>query len=145
MAAPTVSIFRSLGLPNLHTENVSKGQPDLISNVATSRLHEVFMQHPIPITILAIVVLLFVKSFVSAAVSTTALNKIPGPWYARYTTIHLKYLFARGTIWKYVEGKHDVYGDVIRLGPRQVWVADKAAMSDILAKTDLPKVNHIQA
>lgn len=68
------------------------------------------------------------------------LSRIPGPWFACWTTLHLKYLFARGTIPDYVEQCHKKYGDVIRLGPRQIWVADKTAMKDILLKTDLPKV-----
>lgn len=68
------------------------------------------------------------------------LKTIPGPWYAPLTTIHLRYLFSTGTIWKLVERSHRKYGDVVRLGPRQVWVADKAAIKEILVKTDLPKV-----
>lgn len=72
---------------------------------------------------------------------TSPLSAIPGPWYAPYTTIHLRYLFAQGTIWKYAQQQHHKHGSVIRLGPRQVWVSDKVAMKDILLTTDLPKVS----
>jgi hypothetical protein len=46
---------------------------------------------------------------------------IPGPWYAPFTSLLLRYMFARGTIWRYVENKHSKYGDVIILVPRQIW------------------------
>ncbi|KAK1579121.1 cytochrome P450 [Colletotrichum navitas] len=68
------------------------------------------------------------------------LKQIPGPWYAPFTTLHLRYLFSTGTIWKLVEKSHEKYGSIVRLGPRQVWVSDKEAMKEILVKTDLPKV-----
>ncbi|KAK6225188.1 cytochrome p450 [Colletotrichum tabaci] len=68
------------------------------------------------------------------------LSKVPGPWYAPLTTLHLQYLFSTGTIWKLVERSHAKYGSIVRLGPRQVWISDKEAMKEILVKTDLPKV-----
>ena len=71
---------------------------------------------------------------------SSALNEIPGPWYASFTAIHLRYLFARGTVWKYAARQHRRYGSVIRLGPRQIWVSDKEALKDILLQVDLPKV-----
>lgn len=71
---------------------------------------------------------------------TSPLNKLPGPWYAPLTTLHLRYAFARGTIWKMVERNHKIYGPVVRLGPRQIWISEKAAMRSILQNIDLPKV-----
>lgn len=71
---------------------------------------------------------------------TSLLRKIPGPWYAPFTGVHLQYLFSNGKIWKYAKANHDEYGPVVRLGPRQIWVSDKTALKDILLKTDLPKV-----
>ncbi|KAL2877128.1 hypothetical protein SGCOL_007520 [Colletotrichum sp. CLE4] len=68
------------------------------------------------------------------------LRKLPGPWYAPLTILHLRYLFSAGTIWKLVERSHNKYGSIVRLGPRQVWISDKEAMKQILVKTDLPKV-----
>ena len=61
------------------------------------------------------------------------MREIPGPWYAPFTSLHLRYMFAHGTIWRYVENKHSKYGDVIRLGPRQIWVSGPAAMKEILS------------
>lgn len=129
------SSLQNFGFP---FDNASK-QQDSFTGFSSSKLYDTFAQHPSYIALLAVVVLMLRPIFL-AAFSSTPLNKIPGPWYARYTSLHLRYLFARGTIWKFVETAHEKYGDVIRLGPRQVWVADKASMTDILAKTDLPKV-----
>lgn len=68
------------------------------------------------------------------------LRHIPGPWYSPFTTLHLRYGFATGKIWKLVEQSHKAYGPIVRLGPRQVWISDKEAMKQILLKVDLPKV-----
>ncbi|KAJ5935966.1 cytochrome P450 [Penicillium verhagenii] len=68
------------------------------------------------------------------------LSRIPGPWYAPLTTLHLSYAFAKGTIWKDVEKAHRKYGPIFRLGPRQVWISDMEAMKAILMTVDLPKV-----
>lgn len=88
--------------------------------------------------IVAVIVGSYLKSIYSAR--TSLLRKIPGPWYAPYTGIHLQYLFSTGEIWKYVQKKHEKYGPVIRLGPRQIWVSEKDGLKDILQTTDLPKV-----
>lgn len=68
------------------------------------------------------------------------LQKIPGPWYAPLTTIHLRYLFSTGEIWKLVQRSHAKFGPICRLGPRHVWVSDKEALKQILSTIDLPKV-----
>ncbi|KAJ5741103.1 cytochrome P450 [Penicillium malachiteum] len=68
------------------------------------------------------------------------LSRIPGPWYAPLTTLHLSYAFSKGTIWKDVEKAHRKYGPIFRLGPRQVWISDMEAMKAILMTVDLPKV-----
>lgn len=93
-------------------------------------------------TLFTLGMVLFLKYAHSLSTSKTSpLSAIPGPWYAPYTTLHLRYLFAQGTIWKYAERQHRKYGTVIRLGPRQIWVSDKVALKDILLTTDLPKVS----
>jgi hypothetical protein len=68
------------------------------------------------------------------------LSQLPGPWYAPFTNIHLQYLFSRGTVPQYIDAAHARYGPVMRLGPCQVWISDKAAMKEILSTVDLPKV-----
>ncbi|KAG4426254.1 hypothetical protein IFR04_000720 [Cadophora malorum] len=72
--------------------------------------------------------------------SRSPLSKIPGPWYASWTTMHLRYGFATGKVWKLAESSHKKYGPIVRLGPRQVWISDKESMKKILVSVDLPKV-----
>ncbi|CAG8951083.1 hypothetical protein HYFRA_00006481 [Hymenoscyphus fraxineus] len=84
--------------------------------------------------------LYYLSSSLKNKESAQLLNRIPGPWYAPFTGLHLRWMFGTGTIWKYASEQHQRHGDIIRLGPRQLWVSDKAAMKDILLKTDLPKV-----
>ena len=71
---------------------------------------------------------------------SSPLNKIPGPWYALFTALHLRYYFSTGNIWKYAENMHTKYGSIVRLGPRQVWISDAVAIKQILLTVDLPKV-----
>ncbi|KAF1940411.1 cytochrome P450 [Clathrospora elynae] len=87
-----------------------------------------------------IAAVLLTLSFLRSVTKKSGLSDIPGPWYAPYTALHLRYLFARGTIWKYVEDQHKIHGDIMRLGPRHIWISDKAAMKQILMTIDLPKV-----
>lgn len=88
-----------------------------------------------------IVLSLLVKSLLSTLKAIRSpLRDIPGPWYAPLTTIHLKWGFSTGEIWKTVEKAHSSYGSIVRLGPRQIWVSDKDALKQILVKVDLPKV-----
>ncbi|KAJ5676264.1 cytochrome P450 [Penicillium macrosclerotiorum] len=94
--------------------------------------------HWSPFLILALICLKCVLAIIRAIKSP--LSKIPGPWYAPLTTLHLKYAFARGTIWKNVEEAHLKYGSIFRLGPRQIWISDKEALKVILMTVDLPKV-----
>lgn len=95
--------------------------------------------------ILAATVLVILSVLVKSVLSTlrairSPLREIPGPWYAPLTTIHLKWGFSTGKIWKTVEKAHSNYGSIVRLGPRQIWVSDKDALKQILVKVDLPKV-----
>lgn len=98
--------------------------------------------HPVLRIIFTLIVFGFItqqiKGFYDA--QTSILRKIPGPWYAPLTSLHLTYLFANGSIWKYVKRQHAKYGPVMRLGPRQIWVSDKEGLKDILLTTDLPKI-----
>ena len=106
----------------------------IIQDIHSYRLSEVFPW------VLALTLAFFYSRSVLKALRSP-LSKIPGPWYACYTTLHLRWGFAQGTIWKRVEDEHQKRGDVLRLGPRQIWVASKEAIRDILVKTDLPKVS----
>lgn len=93
----------------------------------------------VPLLVVFVLTILLVRSSLSSA-RKSGLREIPGPWYATFTSLHLRYMFARGTIWRYVENNHHKYGDVVRLGPRQIWVSGPAAMKEILSTVDLPKV-----
>ena len=115
---------------NRSTEDVTVSS----SEITSARLAQV-----IPLGLAIFLLFLYIKSSVKAWRSP--LSKIPGPWYAPFTTLHLRYGFAEGTIWKYVERQHKHRGEVLRLGPRQIWVSGKEAVRDILVKTDLPKVS----
>lgn len=103
----------------------------------TTLYRDIFLLRLVPLA-LAIFVLVTVRSIYRARKSP--LNQLPGPWYAPYTTLHLQYGFATGMIWKQVSKAHDQYGSIVRMGPRQVWVSDKASLKEILLTTDLPKV-----
>lgn len=95
---------------------------------------------PGSVAILGIVLALFIHWVKNCLGTSPKLAQLPGPWYAPFTTLHLKWGFARGTIWKDVERGHRKYGDIMRLGPRQVWVASKDGVQKILHTIDLPKV-----
>ncbi|GKZ56835.1 hypothetical protein AnigIFM49718_002129 [Aspergillus niger] len=94
--------------------------------------------HWAPLFILALLFFNYIIGVTKAIKSP--LSRIPGPWYAPLTTLHLNYAFAKGTIWKAVEKSHAKYGPIFRLGPRQVWISDKEAIKAILMTVDLPKV-----
>ncbi|KYK61562.1 hypothetical protein DCS_02704 [Drechmeria coniospora] len=90
------------------------------------------------IVLVALVALLLYGLAVWRKERTSPLRKVPGPWYAPWTSLPLAYLYSRGTIWKHVQSSHQKYGDVVRLGPRNVWVA-KPARDVFSKKTDFPK------
>lgn len=97
--------------------------------------------HPLPWVIACIVIsAIAVQAIALWKAIRSPLSKVPGPWYAPLTTAHLQYAFATGEIWKTAEKSHRDYGDVVRIGPRHVWIADKFAMKQILQTVDLPKV-----
>lgn len=105
------------------------------------RLVEQGIVHPYYSFILLIIFLLCVSYIIGVVKAIVSpLSRIPGPWYAPLTTLHLNYAFATGKIWKIVEKGHQEYGSIMRLGPRQVWVSDMEAMRTILMTADLPKV-----
>ena len=62
---------------------------------------------------------------------SSPLNKIPGPWYAKFTSAVLKwYEFqARRTI--YVHSLHLRYGPTVRIAPNEVAFASASAVKEI--------------
>ena len=60
------------------------------------------------------------------------LGHIPGPFLARFTSLHrLIETYRAGYVGDYLTPLHDKYGDVVRIGPRSVSVADPAAIPTI--------------
>ncbi|CEP11856.1 hypothetical protein [Parasitella parasitica] len=68
------------------------------------------------------------------------LSKIPGPLWGRFFAFP-KFIYNRpsGTSYKAILRFHDKYGDVIRLGPKLIAVADKDMIKQILVTDDFPK------
>ncbi|KAF3008707.1 hypothetical protein E8E13_009591 [Curvularia kusanoi] len=59
------------------------------------------------------------------------LAKLPGPWYSKYTNIVLRFHVLSGRRIFYVDDLHQKYGDVVRIAPNEVAVADLAGVSRI--------------
>jgi hypothetical protein len=98
--------------------------------------------HPVPLAIACFIIsTITIQLLALRKAIRSPLSKIPGPWYAPLTTVHLQYAFATGEIWKTAEKCHQDYGNIVRIGPRQIWIADKIAMKQILQTVDLPKVS----
>ena len=59
------------------------------------------------------------------------LNKVPGPWHARWTNIRLKLAVITGQRMYYIHDMHKKYGPVVRLTPTEVAVSDVQAFQQI--------------
>ncbi|CAJ2512514.1 Uu.00g055290.m01.CDS01 [Anthostomella pinea] len=59
------------------------------------------------------------------------LSEVPGPWYARWTDLPIKYLGLTGRKPIYIQTLHLKYGPIVRVSPREVYVADPAAAQQI--------------
>ncbi|KAL1600016.1 hypothetical protein SLS59_006090 [Nothophoma quercina] len=59
------------------------------------------------------------------------LSKVPGPWHSRYTNLVLRFHILSGRRIFYVDDLHQRYGDVVRIAPNEVAVADVAGVSQI--------------
>lgn len=59
------------------------------------------------------------------------LSKLPGPWHSRYTNLVLRFHILSGRRIFYVDDLHKKYGDVVRIAPNEVAVADIAGVSQI--------------
>ncbi|KAF7879839.1 uncharacterized protein EAF02_008009 [Botrytis sinoallii] len=67
-------------------------------------------------------VLIFFAFFVKAILQAylTPLRKIPGPWYARFTNLVLKYYVFTGRRIQYVHSLHQAYGHIVLITPNEV-------------------------
>ncbi|KAK4043948.1 putative sterigmatocystin biosynthesis P450 monooxygenase [Parachaetomium inaequale] len=62
---------------------------------------------------------------------TSPLNKIPGPWHAKFTTLVLKWHEFRTNRTRYVHSLHLKYGPAVRVAPNEVVFASAAAVKEI--------------
>ena len=62
---------------------------------------------------------------------TSPLNKIPGPWYAQFTSLVLKWNEFRANRTRYIHGLHLKYGPAVRIAPREAAFASAAAVKEI--------------
>ncbi|KAJ2772876.1 hypothetical protein IWQ56_001199, partial [Coemansia nantahalensis] len=69
----------------------------------------------------------------------TPLRRVPGPVACRFTSAVVYYHVLRGRYHEYTAQLHAQYGDVVRIGPSQVSLANAAELRRILATHDFPK------
>jgi hypothetical protein len=82
-----------------------------------------------PLLIFAAVLLLAVHSL--RQLLSSPLNKIPGPWHAKFTTLVLKWHEFKTNRTRYVHNLHLKYGPAVRIGPNEVIFASAAAVKEI--------------
>ncbi|KAI7905070.1 cytochrome P450 [Cokeromyces recurvatus] len=68
------------------------------------------------------------------------LSRVPGPFYTRFLYMP-KFLYDRpsGTLYKTFLSLHDKYGDMVRIGPNTISIANKDLLKQVLVSDDLPK------
>ncbi|OMJ18360.1 Versicolorin B desaturase, partial [Smittium culicis] len=61
------------------------------------------------------------------------LRKIPGPWYARFTSFPTMFALMRGEATTYFQSLHDKYGPIVRACPNEASVANTKEFKKIMA------------
>lgn len=61
----------------------------------------------------------------------SSISKLPGTWHSRYTNLILRFHILSGCRIFYVDQLHRRYGDVVRIAPNEVSIADIAGVSQI--------------
>ena len=64
-------------------------------------------------------------------VFSSPLNKIPGPWYAKFTSAVLVWNAFKGHRTSYIHEMHKKYGPAVRIGPAEVAFATASAVKEI--------------
>lgn len=59
------------------------------------------------------------------------LRKIPGPWFARFTNLPLKWATVTGRRVYFIDALHHKHGDVVRIAPNEVDFCDPATFREI--------------
>ncbi|GME35543.1 Cytochrome P450 [Neofusicoccum parvum] len=62
---------------------------------------------------------------------TGPLRKIPGPWYARFTNLPLKWATIKGRRIYFIEALHRRYGDIVIIAPSEVDCSDPQMFKEI--------------
>lgn len=62
---------------------------------------------------------------------SSPLNRIPGPWYAKFTTLVLKWHEFRANRTRYIHRLHLEYGPAVRIAPDEVAFASAGAVKEI--------------
>lgn len=64
---------------------------------------------------------------------STTLRHVPGPWYAKFSSLGLKAHDVAGNRWYYVQALHRKYGSIVRIGPEDVAISDPKVVSKVHA------------
>lgn len=86
----------------------------------------------LPITVF-LLTLLYTRAFL------TPLSRIPGPFYARFTSLPYRILCVKGTSNAAVTRWVERYGNVVRVAPDVVLFAGKEGVRKVLVEEDLEK------
>ncbi|KAK3682632.1 cytochrome P450 [Podospora appendiculata] len=83
------------------------------------------------LTLLSLVVIAILGDRLLRRSLLSPLNKLPGPWYARFTSLVLKWNEFRATRTRYIHGLHRRYGPAVRIAPNELAFASAAAVKEI--------------
>ncbi|KAK0646507.1 cytochrome P450 3A13 [Cercophora newfieldiana] len=81
-------------------------------------------------SILAVAALFLIVSFLRQSLSSP-LNRLPGPWFAKYTSLVLKWHEFRAQRTRYVHSLHLEYGPAVRIAPNEAAFASATAVKEI--------------
>ncbi|KAI1419089.1 cytochrome P450 [Xylaria sp. FL1777] len=88
---------------------------------------------------LSLIAILLVSKLVGFVLSDP-ISQVPGPWYAGYTELVAKYFWVTGRKASYIHNLHLKYGPIVRVGPREVYIADPKAIQKVFTiKNEFPK------
>lgn len=62
---------------------------------------------------------------------SSPLNALPGPWYAKYTSLVLKWHEFRAERTRYIHALHLEYGSAVRIAPDEAVFASAAGVKEI--------------
>ncbi|KAI0508831.1 cytochrome P450 [Xylaria bambusicola] len=71
---------------------------------------------------------------------SSPLSRVPGPWYTRFTDVVGRLHWMAGRKAPYIHNLHQKYGPIVRVGPREVYIADPQVVKSIFkVKNEFPK------